>query len=195
MERERLPGCLVMAAGNGSRFGGNKLAAGLEGRSLIRRTLEAVPAAWFTRVVVVTQFPEIEALAREFGFLPLRNDRPEAGISRTIRLGVTALEDCPGILCMVSDQPLLDQAAVEKIVRLWLDHPERIAGACHRGRRGNPNLFPKALFPALKALRGDRGGRTVIQDHEALFLPVELGEALLQDVDTPAALEKLAEQL
>ena len=37
-------GCVVMAAGNGARFGSNKLLAELEGRSLIRRALDAVPA-------------------------------------------------------------------------------------------------------------------------------------------------------
>ena len=37
-------GCVVMAAGNGVRFGSNKLLAELEGRSLIRRALDAVPA-------------------------------------------------------------------------------------------------------------------------------------------------------
>ena len=34
-------GCLVMAAGNAARFHANKLAAQFEGKSLIRRALEA----------------------------------------------------------------------------------------------------------------------------------------------------------
>ena len=50
-------GCVVMAAGNARRFGDNKLAAQLGGRSLIRRTLEAVPADLFDAVAVVTQYP------------------------------------------------------------------------------------------------------------------------------------------
>ena len=37
-------GCLVMAAGSGSRFGRNKLEAVVDGKSLLRRSLEAVPA-------------------------------------------------------------------------------------------------------------------------------------------------------
>ena len=38
------PGCVVMAAGNASRFGENKLLALWRGRSLIERALAAVPA-------------------------------------------------------------------------------------------------------------------------------------------------------
>ena len=37
-------GCVVLAAGNARRFGENKLASALRGRSLILRALEAIPA-------------------------------------------------------------------------------------------------------------------------------------------------------
>ena len=53
MEKLRI-GCVVMAAGNGSRFGRNKLAAEVDGKSLLRRALEAVPAHRLCRVAVVT---------------------------------------------------------------------------------------------------------------------------------------------
>jgi sigma-B regulation protein RsbU (phosphoserine phosphatase) len=65
-------GCVVMAAGNARRFGENKLVAELDGRSLIRRTLEAIPAEEFTCVTVVTQYKEIEALAEAFATLSAR---------------------------------------------------------------------------------------------------------------------------
>ena len=61
-------GCIVMAAGNARRFGSNKLDARVEGKTLLRRALEAVPAACFDRVAVVTQYPQGMELAREMGF-------------------------------------------------------------------------------------------------------------------------------
>ena len=66
MENKPKIGCVVMAAGNARRFGENKLAAQLRGRSLILRALEAVPAEKFDKVVVVTQYPEVMRLAGEF---------------------------------------------------------------------------------------------------------------------------------
>ena len=51
-------GCIVMAAGNARRFGSNKLDARVEGKTLLRRALEAVPVSCFTRVAVVTQYPQ-----------------------------------------------------------------------------------------------------------------------------------------
>ena len=67
MENTPKIGCVVMAAGNARRFGDNKLAAQLRGRSLILRALEAVPAEKFDKVVVVTQYPEVMRDAIEFG--------------------------------------------------------------------------------------------------------------------------------
>ena len=81
MEHDPSLGCLIMAAGSGRRFGGNKLAADLDGKTLIRRALEAVPAAQFTAVTVVSQYEDIEALAGQFGFAAIHNDRPDLGLS------------------------------------------------------------------------------------------------------------------
>lgn len=76
-------GCVVMAAGNARRFGDNKLAAQLRGRSLILRALEAVPAEMFDSVVVVTQYPEIIRLVKDFHFASVHNQHPDWGISHT----------------------------------------------------------------------------------------------------------------
>jgi len=104
-------GCIVMAAGNARRFGSNKLDARVKGKTLLRRALEAVPAACFDRVVVVTQYPRGMDLAREMGFLPVENPRPDLGLSHTIALGMAHMQDMDGVMFQVSDQPLLRRGA------------------------------------------------------------------------------------
>ena len=52
-------GCLLMAAGNASRFGENKLAACFDGQSLFSLALAAIPAEMFARVTVVSQYPAL----------------------------------------------------------------------------------------------------------------------------------------
>lgn len=187
-------GCLVMAAGNAARFRANKLAAEFDGKSLIRRALEAVPAQNFAAVTVVTQYPEVAALAEDFGFSHICNERPEDGLSRTIALGTEAMRDCDAIVYMVSDQPLLEQTSVERVVARWKENPSFIVGAAHNGKRGNPCIFPREFFSELLALEGDRGGSTVIRAHPDRLLTVEIGKAELADVDTPQALETLQKQ-
>lgn len=188
MKHDGKPGCVVLAAGSASRFGGNKLTAAVEGIALIRRALSAVPAERFSRVAVVTQYPEIRDLAEAFSFTPVWNDAPEAGVSRSIALGLGAIGDCPGALFLVADQPLLRRESVNALVTLWGEKPEGIAALGHRGVRGNPCLFPARLFPELLALTGDRGGAAVIRRHEDLLSLLEVNPRELQDADTPEAL-------
>ena len=191
MKMDQKPGCVVLAAGSASRFGGNKLTATVEGQALIRRALSAVPAEQLSAVAVVTQYPEILDLAREFSFTPVRNDAPEAGVSRSIALGLAALGDCPGVLFLVADQPLLRRESVEALVALWQRQPDGVAALGHGGVRGNPCLFPARLFPELLALRGDRGGSAVIRRHEDVLTLLEVDPRELQDADTPEALERI----
>ncbi len=186
-------GCVVMAAGNGSRFGENKLTAVINGKPMIRHALEAVPN--HVETVVVTQHEAVVSLAKEFGFHPLINSHPELGISHTIELGTRYLCHCDGILYMVSDQPMLRQSSVEEIVATWKAHPDYIVGASHMGVRGNPCLFPREFFPALLSLSGDRGGNQIIRENEDRLLLVEIHKNELTDVDTKDTLEEIQKKI
>lgn len=181
-------GCLVMAAGSGSRFGRNKLEAEIGGKTLLRRALEAVPAEEFACVTVVTQYDDAETLAKAFGFSVVRNDRPQDGLSRTVRLGTEAMADCDAILYQVADQPLLEQETIRREVALFRANPDRIVGLSHDGVRGNPCIFPRRFFPELTALTGDVGGNVVIRAHPEALLLCEAPAAELRDVDTVEAL-------
>lgn len=191
MENDLKLGCVVMAAGNARRFGENKLAAQLRGRSLILRALEAVPAEAFENVAVVTQYPEVMRLAGEFHFSAIHNPHPEYGISHTIELGLTALRNCGGVMFLVSDQPLLKRESVAALARFWRERPDRLAALAHGGVRGNPCVFPARFYPELLALREDHGGNTVIRRHEEELRLLEVPAEELADVDTVTALEAL----
>lgn len=193
-ENDLRVGCVVMAAGNAERFGENKLSAALGGRSLIERALSAVPAEKLAAVCVVTQYDEAEQLAKEYGFTVVRNNRPQDGISRTVRLGTETLaEACDAIVFLVSDQPLLRRESVARLIGVFRENPDRIVAAAHSGRRGNPCVFPRKYFPALCALTGDVGGSAVIRAHADELLLCEVGAEELTDVDTKETLARLTE--
>ena len=181
-------GCIVMAAGNARRFGSNKLLAQTGGRPLIQRALEAVPRERLQGAVVVSQYPEILALAERFGFTAVKNTQPDLGVSWTIRLGLEALPSCDGVLFQVADQPWLRRETVAALVDFWRQRPEQIAALGHLGVRGNPCLFPARFFPELLALEGDTGGSAVIRRHPEALALLEAAEEELQDVDTCQAL-------
>lgn len=185
-------GCLLMAAGNAERFGQNKLSAVFDGKTLIERAMDAIPREQFARVLVVTQYAEIIALSKCFGFEALLNPHPERGQSETIRLGTAALQaGCRAICYMVADQPLLRRESVAQEAAFYRAHPDRIVGLGHNGVRGNPCIFPARFYPELLALTGDTGGSRVIRAHEDALLLYEVDAAQLSDVDTRASLDAL----
>ena len=189
-------GCIVMAAGSAVRFGGDKLAAELEGKTLLRRALEAVPLPCFSRAVAVVRREEDGQLAQGLGFVPVYNRCSDLGISHTIALGIAALGQCDAALFQVADQPLLRQKTVEQLVAAYHTHPEAICALSFQGRRGNPCLFPARFFPELLALSGDSGGSTVIRNHPECLLLVEAAQAEeLTDVDTQEGFHRLQREI
>ena len=183
--------CLVMAAGNGVRFGANKLMAEFHGKPLIEWALNAIPED-LSPVAVVTQYAAVEDLSRRYGYQSIRNTHPELGVSHTIRLGVSALaEACEGILFLVADQPLLRQETVRRLAEAFRAHPDCIVCPRADGVRGNPCVFPADLFPALKLLEGDRGGIQVIRRYPERVLWLEVPPEELKDVDSVDVLKEL----
>lgn len=183
--------CILMAAGSGSRFTGDKLAVPYLGKPLLQRALEIIPPDLFRAVAAVTRGAAALRMVRSFGFLAIENNQPELGVSHTIRLGLQALPPCRGALFLVADQPRLTRASILRIVDAWETHPDSIAAAACNDRRGNPCLFPSALFPELLALAGDVGGSRVIQAHAGLLRMVPVPADELEDADTLAALRSM----
>lgn len=184
------PGAVLMAAGNASRFGENKLLLPVDGRPAVEWAMLALREGEFSAVAVVTQYPEVMALAEQYGFLPVENPDPGAGVSLTIRLGLTALlerePDLPGCLFAVGDQPRLRGTSVKALVRAWEEEPGHIMAMSFAGKRGNPVLFPAVCFPALMALTGDVGGSAVIRENENILRLFEAADPKeLMDGDTP----------
>jgi len=181
---------VLMASGAGRRFGGNKLLAQVEGVPLIRRVMAACPPGDFHTAVVVSRYPEILALAGEQGYRPVLNTGAAEGISSSIRLGIASAGDADGILFSVCDQPWLTRESVRRLCEAFCRRSDRIVALSAGGKRGNPCLFPRSLFPELLRLTGDTGGGAVIRAHPERLQLIEAGEEKeLWDIDTPEDLK------
>ena len=192
MESGFTVGCVILAAGNGMRFGQNKLLAEFRGKPLIQWTMETVPRELIRHAVVVTQYQTVTELAEGFGFRVLWNPAPELGISHSVCLGTQALKgECRGLMFLVSDQPMLRKETVARLIEAFLRNPYRIIVPAAEGRQGNPCVFPAALFPDLEALEGDRGGKQIIRRHPELVTEIPVDPIELLDVDTASDLRSL----
>lgn len=186
-------GCVVMAAGRGSRFGSNKLLALFREKPLYRWALEAIPPEEFETVRVVAGCREILQAAKSLGFEGVENGSPELGVSHTIALGLEPLLRLDGVLFLTADQPRLSRETVSRLVAAFGQHPTSIVAAANGGQRGNPCLFPGDLLPELMKLEADRGGSVVIRANQERLILVEAPWWELADCDTEESLKQLEE--
>lgn len=179
-------GGVLLASGQGRRFGSNKLLAEVEGVPLYRRAMDTLAGAGLHRLAVCSPYPEILAVGENSGFLPLRNDHAAEGISASVRLGLSAMEDLDGVLFAVCDQPYLTTESIIKLTNSFSESENAICALSWKGQRGNPVVFPRDLFGELAALTGDVGGGAVIRRHPDRLVLVEVFSTReLSDVDKP----------
>lgn len=187
-------GCVIMAAGASSRFGENKLLQDFLGKPLFAYVLEAT-AGVLEKTAVVTGYAPVKEYAETLGFFPVKNEKPELGVSHTIRLGLEVLQDCDGVIFATADQPLLSKETFLRLKEAFVAEPNCIHAVSADGKRGNPCLFPEDLFGELVSLEGDVGGGAVIKAHPHRLRLLEVPAEELLDCDTPDSLEKCRKKL
>ena len=162
-------GCLIMAAGNASRFGENKLTAIFAGKSLFSLALAAIPADTFARVTVVSQYPALLQEAEQAGFHAIRNDRPDDGISRTIRLGTASARGhcaAPRRL-LASKSRLHHKRGAQWSPRQSVPVPGAVFPGAVRARGRPRRLVRHPAARGRAAARRGRGARAVRLRHKA----------------------------
>lgn len=183
-------GCVVLAAGQGRRFGDNKLLQMLAGRPVLGHVLSALPRERFEQVVVVASSQGVETLCGERGFFCLRY--PGGPQSESIRRGIAAMEGMDGCLFVMGDQPLCTGESMENIVDAFLTHPEAVIRLAWGETPCSPVLFPQKYFQKLQSLTGEQGGMAALKGLDVPIILVQANEETeLWDVDTRAELEKI----
>ncbi len=189
---EPVVSAVILAAGRSTRMGAhNKLLARLDGKAMVRHVVEAAAASRASETIIVTGH-EAELVEAALASLPVRivrNPDFAEGMATSLAAGIEAVS--PGsraAIVLLGDMPLVTAAMIDRMIEAHAAAPAAIVMASHNGERGNPVLWPKGDFPALKTISGDKGARERIAEEGRRVIAVELGEAAGFDLDTPQAL-------
>lgn len=193
MERTA-PVAVLLAAGRGSRFDAsgarNKLLSALpDGRLVCVAAAQALRAA-LPRVVAVVSPAQAEVAERlrEAGCEVTVCPDAARGMGHSLAWGVRQSADAAAWLIALADMPFLRAETVRRLLD-QAGPAERIVVPTLGGRRGHPVLFGGSHGPALMALQGDRGARSLLAGHPVIELAVD-DPGVLRDVDTPADLDE-----
>ena len=190
---------IVLAAGSGSRFGGGKLLAPFEGRTLIEATLDGLREAPVDEIIVVVgkQAEELRSVCEPYGARVVENLGWEEGMSTSVRAGLTNVEpETRAAVVLLADQPLVGPEAVARLVSAY-EAGAGVAVATYGGAPRNPVIFARETWPLLgEELSGDEGARRFIRSHPESVTEVPCDDvADPADVDTVEDLNRLEERV
>ncbi len=185
---------ILLAAGSGRRFGGNKLLHPLpDGTPLVlasaRRLCQALPRRL---AVVADGDDEVARLLRAAGLSVVVNARAQRGVGSSIACGVRAAPDAGAWLIALGDMPYLPPPLIRQLAARLAAGAELVAPRC-RGRRGHPVGFCARHAAALLALDDDQGARAILTTHAERLVTLDTDDSgVLVDIDTREALRGIA---
>lgn len=188
---------VLLAAGEGRRFGALKQLAIIDGKPMVRRVARTL--LQLHQPVLVVTGAEADAVAHALAELPVEcvpNPDWREGLGASLGAGIRAVRarfaDASAALVCLADHPLLDVHALQDALERHAQEPERIFAADHAGMPGPPVLFPADCFSEIAAWRGREGAQAWLcrQGARVERLPFDT-----TDVDTPADLDHVLQQL
>lgn len=189
---------IILAAGASRRLGQPKQLIAYHGEALLERAIRLAQEAGAAPVLVVlgAHLQIIRAAVQFHEAIPVVNEHWEQGIASSIHAGLDALDvyapSASGVLLMSCDQPRLNADHLRTLIEAFTageDDPCMVASV-YAGVRGVPAVFPGMLLPELRALRGDKGARSLLVKPycRVMDVPFDGGEV---DIDLPADLAQL----
>lgn len=186
---------ILLAAGGSSRLGQPKQLLEWRGEPLVRHVACTALQSGLTPVVVVTGAAAegVQAALDGLPVLCVHNPDWAQGQSSSLIKGLEHLPPETGaVVFLLSDQPQVPASLVRSLVELHTQTLSPLVAPLVDGRRANPVLFDRTMFPDLHQTSGDVGGRVLFARYPAIWLPWH-DRTLCLDVDTPEDYARLLE--
>jgi nicotine blue oxidoreductase len=198
---------VLLAAGEGSRFGRPKALVELDGQTLAARGVNMLRTGGADPILVVTGAAEVNLDRIHVVY----NEQWRTGMGSSLRAALRALTDAEdaeaaddrpaatlaadvgAVVVALADQPLVGTDAVARLIAAYRGGAG-VAVASYDGKPRNPVLLAREHWPeVIAAATGDQGARAFLRARPELVTLVECGDTgSPDDIDTAADLDRVA---
>ena len=184
---------IILAAGESKRMDGAmpdgrpKQLLDWRGEPFVRHVARTALEAGLSPVVVVlgAQAPQIRPALDGLPLIIREAAGWQQGQSASLIAGMQAVPGEVGsVIFLLADQPQIPAALIESLLALHAETLAPLVAPQIDGRRANPVLFDRRVFPELLSLSGDSGGRALFARYPVAWL-AWLDSFIGLDVDTP----------
>ncbi len=189
---------VVLAAGSSSRIGQVKQLLAFRETTLLGQVIENAAGSLLDEVVVVLGHAagRVQEAVRFDRVRVVMNEEHEQGQSTSLRAGLSAVSDITdGVMFILGDQPLVGSEVMNALIVGYCRTGAPIVLPTHRGRRGNPVVIDRILFPRVESLTGDVGARVLFEEYAEAIVEIEVEDDSIHfDLDTWEDYKKLLER-
>ena len=160
-------GGLILAAGEGRRFGGTKQIAELRGRALLSYAVDAMLSVPAIEPVVVVLGHDAAAIRERVDFTAAETvvcDGWREGQAASLRCGIAALGDVTAAVVTLGDQPFITAQVITGVLDFDSARDDAVR-ATYGGQPGHPVLLTRRLLDRADELHGDVGFRALLEGH------------------------------
>ncbi len=179
---------ILLGAGRSKRMGVDKLSLPWGKETIFEHCLRTLLRSNIGELVVVLSRRK-EGFKNLFRVKKVKfvlNPSPEKGMSGSIRRGLKAIDPkSQGILIALGDQPFLKTRTINALIRTFTPKKGEIVLPSYDGRKGNPVLFDRCYKKELEWIRGDVGGRSILEKYpKKVKVFQSKSKGVILDIDT-----------
>ena len=179
---------ILLAAGESKRMGGAKLLLPIGSSTILEQTVDNLLNSRVDDVIVVLghRAEEIKKFIADRPVKVAINSDYRGGMSASILAGLNMVnENARGIMVALADQPLTDSQTINLLLDTFTTRDKGIIIPVYQGERGHPVIFASRYKGELLGLKGDAGGREIIDRHPDDILEVDVNcRGVCVDIDT-----------
>ena len=183
---------ILLAAGQGTRFGAEKLLHPLaDGVVIAAHAARHLRQAGLDVVAVVRPGDmRLRTLLEDEGCVVSVCRDAALGMGHSLAHGVREAREAAGWVVALADMPSVSPATILRVVDALRAGAVIAAPVC-RGKRGHPVGFARSCYAALAGLTGDSGARSVLESQRDAVVLLDCDDpGVLYDIDRKADLTR-----